>query len=127
MKTVLNILLGIVILVIALSFILVYANTHPPRYPLNVPPSDYKKEYEEVTFVTKDGLTLAGWLIKPDRSGKKAPAIIICHGLGANKSDFTDLAVVLANRGYFVLCSISARTGTAKGPGHRWDMTNRTT
>ena len=100
MKTALNILLGIVLLVIALSFILVYANTHPPRYPLNVPPSDYGQPYERVSFVTEDGLTLAGWLIKPDRSGNKMPAVIICHGLGANKSDFTDLAVFLARRGY---------------------------
>jgi len=103
MKTALNILLGIVLLVIALSFILVYANTHPPRYPLNVPPSDYGQPYERVSFVTGDGVTLAGWLIGSDRSGKKTPAIIICHGLGANKSDFTDLAVFLARRGYLVL------------------------
>jgi hypothetical protein len=59
MKTALNILLGIVILVIALSFVLVYANTHPPRYPLNVPPPDYSLPYEQVSFVTKDGLALA--------------------------------------------------------------------
>jgi hypothetical protein len=67
MKTVVNILIGMVLLVVALSFILVYSNTHPPRYPLNIRPSDYHREYEDVTFVTKDGLTLAGWLIKPDR------------------------------------------------------------
>jgi dipeptidyl aminopeptidase/acylaminoacyl peptidase len=103
MKTALNILLGIVLLVIALSFILVYANTHPPRYPLNVPPSDHGCPYEQVTFVTEDGLTLAGWLIGPDPPGKNVPAIIICHGLGANKSDFTDLAVLLSRRGYWVL------------------------
>ncbi len=103
MKMVLNILLGIVFLVISLSFILVYTNTHPPRYPLNVPPSDYGQPYERISFVTEDGVTLAGWLIGPDHPGKKAPAIIICHGLGANKSDFTDLAVQLARRGYWVL------------------------
>jgi dipeptidyl aminopeptidase/acylaminoacyl peptidase len=103
MKMALNILLGTVLLVIVLSFILVYINTHPPRYPLNVPPSDYGQPYEQVSFVTEDGVTLAGWLIGPDHPGKKATAIIICHGLGANKSDFTDLAVQLARRGYWVL------------------------
>lgn len=115
MKTALNILLGIVLLVIALSFILVYANTHPPRYPLNVPPSDYQREYENVAFVTKDGLTLAGWLMKPDRTGKGTPAIIICHGLGANKSDFTDLAVFLARRGYLVLTFDFRAHGDSEG------------
>jgi len=103
MKTALNILLGIVLLIIALSFILVYANTHPPRYPLNVPPSAHSFPYERVTFVTEDGLTLAGWLLGQEAPGRDLPAIIICHGLGANKSDFTDLAVQLARRGYRVL------------------------
>ncbi len=115
MKTAVNILLGIVLLVIALSFILVYANTHPPRYPLNVPPSDYGQPYERVSFVTEDGLTLAGWLIGPDRTDKKTPAIIICHGLGANKSDFTDLAVFLARRGYFVLTFDFRAHGESEG------------
>jgi uncharacterized protein len=103
MKTALNILLGIILLVIALSFILVYANTHPPRYPLNVPPSDHGCPYERVSFITEDGLRLQGWIIGPDAPGKSMPAIIICHGLGANKSDFTDLAVQLSRRGYRVL------------------------
>jgi len=115
MKTALNILLGIVILVIALSFILVYANTHPPRYSLSAPPSDYQQAYEDVSFITKDGLTLAGWLIKPNRSGKKWPAIIICHGLGANKSDFTDLAVFLTRRGYLVLTFDFRAHGDSEG------------
>ncbi|MHB8845994.1 MAG: alpha/beta hydrolase [Nitrospirota bacterium] len=103
MKTALNILLGIILLVIAFSFILVYANTHPPRYPLNVPPSDYGMPYERVSFITEDGVTIAGWLIGRDHHGTKAPAVIICHGLGANRSDFTDLAVQLARRGYRTL------------------------
>jgi dipeptidyl aminopeptidase/acylaminoacyl peptidase len=115
MKTALNILLGIVLLIFALSFILVYANTHPPRYPLNVPPSDYGQPYERVSFVTGDGLTLSGWLIKPDRSGNKTPAVIICHGLGANKSDFTELAVFLVRRGYLVLAFDFRAHGDSEG------------
>ena len=115
MKTALNILLGIVLIIIALPFILVYANTHPPRYVLNIPPSDYHSEYETVSFITKDGLTLAGWLIKPDSSGTRSPAIIICHGLGANKSDFTDLAVFLAQRGYLVLAFDFRAHGDSEG------------
>jgi dipeptidyl aminopeptidase/acylaminoacyl peptidase len=103
MKKALNILLGIALLVIALSFILVYANTHPPRYPLHIPPSGLRAAYEDVTFETSDGVTLAGWLIKPSEETPGLPAIIICHGLGANRSDFTDLAVLLSRRGYWVL------------------------
>ena len=103
MKTAVNILIGIIVLAIALSFILVYANTHPPRYPLHIPPSRYQADYEDVSFTTNDGILLKGWLIKPPGPSGPGPAIIICHGLGANKSDFTDLAVSLMRRGYLVL------------------------
>lgn len=103
MKTIMNILIGIILLVIALSFILVYANTHPPKYPLYIPPSEYKVPYEDVAFISEDGIVLKGWLVKPPHPGAKSPAVILCHGVGANKSDFTELAVFLAKRGYFVL------------------------
>ncbi len=103
MKTAMNILIGIALLVVALSFILVYANTHPPRYPLHIPPSEYQADFEPINFVTDDGVRLAGWLVKPAAPGRKNPAIILCHGVGANKSDFTDLAASLSRRGYFAL------------------------
>lgn len=103
MKIVVNILLGASLLAIALSFVLVYANTHPPRYPLRVPPSALHAEYEDVTFTTDDGVELKGWVIRPTEVKQAAPGIIFCHGLGANRSDFTDLAVLLARRGYWVL------------------------
>jgi dipeptidyl aminopeptidase/acylaminoacyl peptidase len=103
MKTAMNIIIAIAFLVIALSFILVYANTHPPKYSLHIPPSVYHADYETVSFTSEDGLMLKGWLVKPTRPRKSSPAIIICHGVGANKSDFTELAVVLSRRGYFVL------------------------
>ena len=103
MKTAMNILIGILILTVALSLILVYVNTHPQRYPLHIPPSDYSAEYEPVSFATGDGITLKGWLIKPLRRRTLAPGLIFCHGVGANKSDLTELAVSLSRRGYFVL------------------------
>jgi len=46
---------------------------------------------------------LKGWLVKPPRPRSLSPAVIICHGIGANRSDFTELAVSLSHRGYFVL------------------------
>jgi dipeptidyl aminopeptidase/acylaminoacyl peptidase len=103
MKTAMHILIGVILLVIALSFILVYANTHPPRYPLHILPSYYGVPYEDVSLLTEDGIRLSGWLVKPGRRAARSPAIIICHGLGANKSDFTELAAYLSQRGFFVL------------------------
>ncbi len=103
MKTVMNILIGLAVIVIVLPLILVYANTHPPRYQLSIPPSTYQVDYESLSFLTEDGITLQGWLVKPSHPGPNSPAIIICHGIGANKSDFTELAAALAKRGFFVL------------------------
>jgi len=98
-----NILIGLVLLVAALSFVLIYANTHPPKYPLHIPPSVYKADYEAVSFTSEDGIVLKGWLVKPAQYSQTSPAIVICHGVGANKSDFTELAVSLSHRGYFAL------------------------
>jgi dipeptidyl aminopeptidase/acylaminoacyl peptidase len=103
MKTAVNILLAIILFIIAISFVLVYANTHPPRYPLHIPPSEYGADFEALSFVSGDGVDLKGWLVKPPRREPRMPAVIICHGVGANKSDFTDLAVSLSRRGYLVL------------------------
>jgi dipeptidyl aminopeptidase/acylaminoacyl peptidase len=103
MKTAVNILIVLALLIVVLPLVLLYANTHPPRYALHIPPSDYRAAYENATFETSDGVTLKGWLIKPPQVNPGMPGIIICHGLGANRSDFTYLAVMLARRGYWVL------------------------
>jgi dipeptidyl aminopeptidase/acylaminoacyl peptidase len=103
MKTAMNILIGITLIVVGLSFILVYINTHPPKYPLHIPPSEYRADYEAVSFTAEDGIVLKGWFVKPPHPRTPSPAIIICHGVGANRSDFTGLAASLSHRGYFVL------------------------
>jgi dipeptidyl aminopeptidase/acylaminoacyl peptidase len=103
MKTAMKIILGLTLIIAILPFILVYVNTHPPKYPLNIPPSVFKADYEEVLFTSQDGIALKGWLVKPAHPALRAPVIIICHGVGANKSDFTELAVALSRRGYAVL------------------------
>jgi dipeptidyl aminopeptidase/acylaminoacyl peptidase len=103
MRMAMHIIIGIAFLIIGLSFALVYANTHPPKYPFHIPPSEYHAEFETVSFTTEDGVLLKGWLVKPARSASRSPAIIICHGVGANKSDFTEFSASLARRGFFVL------------------------
>jgi dipeptidyl aminopeptidase/acylaminoacyl peptidase len=115
MKTAVYILLGIILVVLVLPFVLLLANTHPPRYPLHIPPSDLGAAYEPVAFMTGDGLSLQGWLIKPSQQRHRLPAIIICHGVGANRSDFTDLAVHLSRRGYVVLAFDFRAHGASEG------------
>jgi len=115
MKTAMHILLGAILIVVALSFVLVYVNTHPPRYPLHIPPSDYHVPYETVLFTARDGILLKGWVVKPEHPRAKTPVVIICHGVGANKSDFTELAVSLSKRGYIVLLFDFRAHGESKG------------
>jgi dipeptidyl aminopeptidase/acylaminoacyl peptidase len=115
MKTAVHILLGIILVALVLPLVLLLANTHPPRYPLHIPPSDFGAAYEPVSFMTGDGITLKGWLIKPSRQKHHLAAIIICHGVGANRSDFTDLAVHLSRRGYLVLAFDFRAHGASEG------------
>jgi fermentation-respiration switch protein FrsA (DUF1100 family) len=115
MKIAMACLLGIILIVFFLPFILVYINTHPPKYPLHIPPSTYNANYEGVAFTSGAGIILKGWLIRPVPAVYAAPAIIICHGLGANKSDFTELAVYLSRRGYAVLLFDFRAHGESEG------------
>src|SRR3990170_6706186 len=52
------------VIILALSFLIVYLNSHPPRYPLNIPPSSYGLKFESVEFRTPDKIILSGWFIK---------------------------------------------------------------
>jgi len=94
---------SLIVIILALSFLLVYTSSHPPRYPLDVPPSDFGLRFEKVSFLTGDGIEIKGWFVPASGAGKKAPAIILCHGLGAGKSDFTAMAGPLSERGLHVL------------------------
>jgi fermentation-respiration switch protein FrsA (DUF1100 family) len=52
---------------------------------------------EEVAFRTADGLLLSGWFL-PDRDSDST--VVICHGSGANKSNFVDFMRVFRFQGY---------------------------
>src|SRR3990172_13082055 len=108
------------VIILALSFLIVYLNSHPPRYPLNIPPSSYGLKFESVEFNTPDKILLRGWFIKSVSSmqyeaGRKKPVIIICHGLWANKSDFTELSSYLSKADYHVLLFDFRGHGESKG------------
>ncbi|MDH7499703.1 MAG: alpha/beta hydrolase [candidate division NC10 bacterium] len=94
------------LIALGLSFLLVWTNTHPPRYPLRVTPANYGLSFQEVSFHTQDGIPLRGWYLPcrgAGRAEEKGPAVILCHGLGASKSDFVELAAYLCRKGFHVL------------------------
>lgn len=92
----------LVLIVVSLDIFVLYMNSHPPRYPLHIPPSRFSVNFEDTQFDASDGVKIKGWFIKGNREGR-LPTVIVCHGLGANRSDFTELAAGLSRGGYNVL------------------------
>lgn len=75
-------------------------NSH--RYKLGniiTPQSAHQLPYRDVTFTAEDGVSLSGWLMP----GDKSRAVVVCHGLGANRSIFLGVAPFLRHAGYTVL------------------------
>jgi pimeloyl-ACP methyl ester carboxylesterase len=59
---------------------------HPPAMsPMWVFPEQFGMRYEKISFPTRDGLTLKGWLI-PSTTGDDR-TILMCHGWGDNKGE----------------------------------------
>ncbi|MDO8444667.1 MAG: alpha/beta fold hydrolase [Deltaproteobacteria bacterium] len=102
MQLILKLILYTLLFIIFLDAFTLYMNSHPPRYPIYVPPSKFNLRYEEVSFQSTDGVRLKGWFINGSGEGR-LPTIIVCHGLGANRSDFTELSAGLSRDGYSVL------------------------
>src|SRR3989304_2001206 len=92
----------LVLIVVSLDIFVLYMKPHPPRYPLHIPPSRFGVTFEDAQFSSSDGIKLKGWFIKGNGKGR-VPTVIICHGLGANRSDFTELAAGLSRNGYNTL------------------------
>jgi alpha-beta hydrolase superfamily lysophospholipase len=62
----------------------------------------YKLPYEVVRFpAATDGLPLDGWFIPAAKDNKRA--VIVCHGVGANKGIFLGVAPFLHSAGFNVL------------------------
>lgn len=78
----------------------------PPKTKTSATIEDYKllgimiTQTEESWGLKNLGGTAKGWLL---RAGTGAPAIILSHGYGQNKSDLLSLAVSLNRAGYHVL------------------------
>ena len=64
-------------------------NTFLPRYPISLPYTFKNLALETVHFKSTDGLHLEGWKVRTDPN---RPWIILCHGLGSNRSDLLDIA-----------------------------------
>jgi pimeloyl-ACP methyl ester carboxylesterase len=89
----------------------VIATVVPPTEHGALTPADLRLEAREVTFLTRDGVTLWGWYV-PSRNGA---AVVLRHGSGSTASDVLAHAVVLAERGYGILMTDARGHGLSEG------------
>lgn len=74
--------------------------THPARVPITHSPADVgMANYQDISFVTVDGVKLRGWYI-PSQNGA---AVILGHGHAGNREQNLIDTQILARHGYGVL------------------------
>src|ERR1051325_2674620 len=95
-KTFLPIVLVIVLVLVAIGFWLVRSITRPPHAAYLVTPQSFSTvtgpilNATDVTWNNHDGSQARGWLI---RGAEGAPAVILLHSYGADRSWLLNLAV----------------------------------
>lgn len=103
--TFLPIVLVIFLAVVAVASLIVYNITRPPRAPYLVTPQTFAigpiLKANDATWSNHDGTQARGWLIRGDEG---APAVILLHRYGADRSSLLNLAVKLnESTGFTVL------------------------
>ncbi len=83
------------------TFLYAHFATHPPRRRIYKNPGHFGLEFEDVKFVTEDGILLHGWLL-PATTRPKA-VVIVSHGYPANRQDMLAHAMILQKSGYTCL------------------------
>lgn len=95
---VLPIILFFCLAIIASSVWLVYKSAEPPHSPYLVTPAQYGQlsargaQVTDETWTNADGSTARGWLL---RGAANAPAVILLHGYGTDRSYVLNLGVKL--------------------------------
>lgn len=95
---VLPILLLVCLAIVAASLWLVYKSSVPPRSAYLVTPEQYGQlsargaQVTDETWTNTDGTTARGWLL---RGAPNAPAVILLHGYGTDRSYVLNLGVKL--------------------------------
>jgi fermentation-respiration switch protein FrsA (DUF1100 family) len=88
-------------------------NTMLPRMPVTVSPQKaFRLPSEQVVFRSTDGLRLEGWKIAADST---RPWIILCHGVGSNRSDLLEIAAGLHDARFNLLLFDFRAHGRSEG------------
>ncbi len=88
---------------------------HPKRQVASSIPANLGIDHwEDVSFSTKDGLTLRAWFVPPKPTANGA-TVVCAHGTGANRAYFLPHAALLHQAGYGVLLFDFRHHGTSDG------------
>jgi len=88
-------LIGIIFFFLFTSLVAFFSYVKPSKIISDITPQDLGLSYEDVSFLTRDNLTLKGWFI-PQSSDAKT--IIVLHGWPANKGNILPATSFLAEQ-----------------------------
>lgn len=123
-KAFLPILLIVLVALTAVTVWIVRGITRPPRAPYLVTPQVFSQvtgpilNATDVTWRNHDGTTARGWLI---RGAEGAPAVILLHGYGSDRSWLLNLAVKLNETTNFTVLWPDLR-GHGENPPVNWTL-----
>lgn len=106
LRAFLPILLLLALVLVAITGWIVYGATRPPRQAYLVTPEKFMQlsgpglKASEETWVNRDGTRARGWLL---RGGEGAPAVILLHRYGADRSWLLNLGVKLNETANFTI------------------------
>jgi len=89
---ILRIILFIIGFILFLSSFQFFLSIHPPKHSDKDIPSNYGLKYDNISFMTSDGIKIKAWLIT---SKKASGTVIIGHGYPFNKGNILHVAKFL--------------------------------
>lgn len=121
-----RIISGAILCIFIMPFLFTILSIHRVKYGLKFTPKQiFFLPYKNLVLKTQDGVNILAWFIERKKSKK---SVIVCHGLGANRSNFISAIKFLADAGYNVL--IFDFRGHGESEGHtcsvgiyeKWDV-----
>lgn len=101
--------MGVVLLVVSAFYIQIVYLTTPVRNRNVGTPAEFS--YEDVTIKTSDGLNISGWYI----AGTRPDAIVLVHGIHANRAYLLPQANILSKAGYHLMLIDLRGHGNSEG------------
>ena len=103
-------------IILGISFYAASSLTQFERVPVECNPADFGLEYVDISFVSRDGLTLRGWWLE---TGDDNPVIVVVHGSEGNRAHPAErmlgIARDLVSYGYNVLMFDMRGHGESEG------------